>query len=113
MVREFAIDLIEQKKELLYIAGVALTEIALAETFSDVNEYPKKKKQKRANVELRIEVIIVEGEPVERVEADLAAMIALSGDWQAIVDCAETLKWKKKSGRLLRTSDIVLSVSGE
>jgi GH35 family endo-1,4-beta-xylanase len=113
MPREFAIDLIEQKKELLYVVGLALSTFSLSEQFLQVNEYRKKNKQKRAILELVVEAIIVDGEPVDRLEAQSAAMLALSGDWQAIIDCAKALNWQAKGGRFLRTSDIILSLSDE
>jgi hypothetical protein len=111
--REFTLDLIEQKKDLLYVAGLSLTTIAVADTFSQVNEYHKKKKQKRATFDICIESIIVAGEPIESIDAQTAAMLALSGDWQAIIEMAEKLKWRRKGRRLLRTNDIVLSLSDE
>jgi hypothetical protein len=113
MSREFTLDLIETKKELLYVAGVSLTALATTETFSQMNEYRKKNKQKRADIALCIEAIILDGEPVERIEAQTSAMLVLSGDWQALIDAAKMLKWQGKGERLLRTNDTVLTLSDE
>lgn len=113
MSHEFALELIEQKKDLLYVAGLSLTELAVSDTLSQANEYRKKNKQKRATFNLRIESIIVDGEPIENIPAQTTAMLALSGDWQSVVEVAEKLKWRKKGKRLLRTNDIVLSLSDE
>jgi len=113
MSHEFAIDFIEAKKELLYLAGIALSEISAPAKFSQLNQYQKKTQQKLATVDLQLEAIIVDGEPVEQIEADSAAMIAISGDWQTIITSAQKLGWRSKSGRLLRTSDIVLTLSDE
>ncbi len=110
---EFTIDLIEVKKDLLFVTGLALSDIALQNSFTALYQYGKNKKSKKqlASIELTIETIIVDGEPVDTLTASTPAMIALSGDFTTIETEAEALRWRKKSGRLIRTSDVALTLA--
>lgn len=113
MTLEFTIDLIEEKKDLFFVTGIALSDIARDECFNRLYQYGNSKKSKKqvASIELTIETIIVEGEPVDSVIANTLAMIALSGDFTAIETQAEALRWRKKGGRLIRTSDVALTLA--
>lgn len=115
MTIEFTIDLIEVKKELLFVTGLALSDIALQDKFKQLYQYGNSKKSKKqvASIELTVESIIVEGEPLDSVVANTLAMIALSGDFSAIETQAEALRWRKKGGRLIRTSDTALTIAQE
>lgn len=112
---EFTIDLIEEKKDLLFVTGIALSDIALQDCFKGLYQYGNKKKSKKqlATIELTVETIIVDGEPVDSLDANTLAMIALSGDFTAIKTQAEALRWRKKGGRLIRTSDVALTIAGD
>lgn len=110
---EFTIDLIEVKKDLLFVTGLALSDIALQDTFTALYQYGNNKKSKKqlVTIQLTVETIIVDGEPVDAVAANMLAMIALSGDFTLIETQAEALRWRKKSGRLIRTSDVTLTLA--
>lgn len=110
---EFTIDVIEQKKDLLFIAGICLDNIDLEASFTHLYQYGASKKSKKLlnKVELRVVSIIVDGEPVDSLAKNSAGMLALSGDFSSIESHAQALKWRKKSGRLIRTSDIALTLA--
>ena len=113
MTIEFTVDVIEKKKDLLFVTGLALSDIVLQDTFTALYQYGNKKKSKKqlASIELTIETMIVDGEPVDTVATNSTAMIALSGDFSAIETQAEALRWRKKGGRLIRTSDAALTLA--
>ncbi|MDQ7024147.1 MAG: hypothetical protein Q9P01_20785 [Anaerolineae bacterium] len=107
------IDLIEAKGTLLFIAGTCLADIAVGDTFSVVFEDGKKAKsrQQRGIINLTIESIIIDGEPAENATAGESVLVALDGTWDALTTAANTLSWKSKSGRLIRTSNNGLTLS--
>ena len=113
MVAEFRLELIEEKKELLYVAGISMSALAVGNYFLQLNQYQKKKKHKKGTFSLEVVSIIVQGEPVESIEADVSAMLALAGDWQSIPDFVEKARWRRKGQRFMRNDDSVLSLSGE
>lgn len=110
---EFTIDIIEHKKDRLFITGLSLTELTIEDTFSAVYQYGKSKKSKTkiADSHLTIETIIVDGEPVSTLSVQQSAMIILVGDSQAIQDQVQALRWRKKSGRFIRTSEQALTLA--
>lgn len=112
MSKAFNIDFIEQKKELLFLAGTALAPLALGDSFTLLLQYGKSasSKQNKGTVALKIAGIFVNGEPLDSVEANQGLLLALSGDGQALLDAAEALKWQKKGGRILRNTEAVLSL---
>lgn len=113
MSTEFTIDIIEQNKDRVFITGLALTDITLSDTFTVLLQYgtSKKSKKKVATIMLEVETIIVDGDPVDAISSDTVAMLILAGDSQVIEDHAYSLKWRKKSGRYIRTSDIALTIA--
>ncbi|GAB5492275.1 MAG: hypothetical protein Phog2KO_24900 [Phototrophicaceae bacterium] len=113
MSLEFTIDVIEQKKDLLFVAGISLGELEINAEFSHLYQYGSSKKSKKllSKVTLKVESIIVEGEPVDKLTQNSTGMIALSGDFSEITEQASNLKWRKKSGRFIRTSDIALTLA--
>lgn len=115
MTQEFTIDVFEQKKDLLFVTGIALTELQVGVTVTQLFQYGKNQKSKKRlkTLNLTIETLIVNGEPVEEASAEMAVMVALSGDATAIEETAKSLKWRRKSGRMLRTSDIALTLATE
>lgn len=110
---EFTIDVIEQKKNLLFVAGISLSDLALEDTFTTLLQYGTSKKSKKvlAQIDLTVQSIIVDGEPVDSLSKNSAGMIALSGDFSAIETQAQELKWRKKSGRYIRTTDMALTLA--
>src|SRR5690606_25924544 len=110
---EFTIDVIEQKKDLLFVAGISLTDLAVGDVFTQLYQYGTSKKSKKLlnKIDLTVQSIIVEGEPVDSLSKNSAAMIALSGDFSSIESQAQMLKWRKKSGRYIRSSDIALTLA--
>lgn len=108
---EFTIDLIESKKDWHFVTGLALGDIALHESFNCLYQYGKQKNSKKqvATIDLRIESIIVDGEPVESVSENTPAMLAVSGDFDAVEAQVDALHWRKKGGRLIRTSETALT----
>ena len=107
------IDFLEVKGALIFAAGTTLADLAVGDVLTVVYEDGKnaKSRKQRGTVDLTISSIIVDGEPVGSVAANTAALIALEGIWDALTDAADNLKWKRKSGRLLRTSDNALTIS--
>ena len=63
MPREFTLDIIEQKKDRLFVTGLALTEIAVQDEFSQLVQYGSKQKSREqlASLTLTVETIIVDG----------------------------------------------------
>ena len=110
---EFTIDVIEQKKDLLFVAGISLGELELNATFTHLYQYGNSKKSKKllSAVVVTVVSIIVDGEPVDKLAQNSTGMIALSGDFSVITDQAQNLKWRKKSGRFIRTSNIALTLA--
>lgn len=106
------IDFIEVKGSLIFAAGIALEALAVGDALTVVYEDGKsaKSRKQRGTVDLTIDSIIVDGEPVETAAANTTVLVALDGTWDALTDAADTLKWKRKSGRLLRTSDNALTL---
>ncbi|MEO0597377.1 MAG: hypothetical protein AAF126_14815 [Chloroflexota bacterium] len=115
MTIEFTVDLIEQKKTLLFVTGMALTDIALGDAFSRIYQYgnSKKSKRERGTVVLNVESIIQDGEPVETLPANTAGMLALSGDPDVLLTVVADLNWQHKKKRYIRTSDTALTVADE
>ncbi|MGB7339652.1 MAG: hypothetical protein WBC91_12230 [Phototrophicaceae bacterium] len=113
MSLEFTIDIIEQNKDRLFITGLSLTEIALTDTFTVLLQYGSSQKSKKqiASLELVVETIIMDGNPVDNISAQSTAMLILVGDGTLIEQQAHTLKWRKKNGRFIRTSDIALTLA--
>lgn len=111
--REITVDVIERKQDLLFVTGFALTDIALQDTFTQLLQYGTSKKSRKriATINLRVETIIVDGEPTDAVEAQHAVMLALLGDATALENAALQLKWRRKSGRLLRNTDTALTLA--
>jgi|GEM_PF-4625934 len=107
---EFTIEMMEQKKDHLFVTGIVLSDIASDTTFTELYQAGshQKSRKKLETIELKVESIIVDGGSVEAAAADSAAMLLLSGDFSAVQSQAQALGWRKKSGRLLRTSDIAL-----
>ena len=112
MKPEFTVGLIDQKKELLYVAGTALTSLALSDRFGVLYRDGQSAKQRQAlgSVDLTIAAILVDGNPVETVEAGQTPLLALTGDSTLLHEQAEALGWRGKSGRLLRTSQAALTL---
>ncbi|MGJ3237162.1 MAG: hypothetical protein ACFE0Q_00505 [Anaerolineae bacterium] len=71
---ELTVDLIEQKKDLWFVTGIALTQLTLDDTFLQLYQYGQKQSSKRAlaSLNLTIHALIVGGEPVEVVNAQTA-----------------------------------------
>lgn len=112
---EFTIEIIEQKKDHLFVTGIALSDIASGTIFSQLYQIGnnKKSRKKIETIELKVESIIAEGEPINAVSANNVAMLMLSGDYDVIQSQAEALRWRKKSGRYIRTSDTALTLADE
>jgi len=110
---EFTIDLIEQKGALLFTGGSALAPLQIRDCFTQLLQDGKKATSRRTlgSISLTIEAIYVEGEPVDRLEANQAGLLALAGDPTPLIEAADTLRWRKKSSRLLRTSEEALTLA--
>ena len=115
MSKAFTVDFIEQKKELFFVAGTSLSPLALGDSFSALYQYGKSQssKQAKGTIALKIESILVNGEPLESAEANQALLLALSGDGQALLEAASALQWQKKSGRIFRTTEAALSLESD
>lgn len=112
---EFTIDLIEQKKTLLFVTGTALTDLAVGDVFVQLLQYGKSKQSQKtlATISLKVETIIADGEPTDAINADSAAMLALSGDAAALQAAAQDLGWRTKKQRLIRTSEAALTIASD
>lgn len=110
---EFTIDVIEQKKDLLFVAGISLGDLEINASFTHLYQYGSSKKSKKllSKVTVTIVSIIVDGEPVDALAQNSTGMIALSGEFSSITEQAYNLKWRKKSGRFIRTSDVALTLA--
>jgi hypothetical protein len=115
MTKGFTVDFIEQKKELLFVAGTSLSPLALGDSFTALYQYGKSQnsKQKKGEVTLKIESILVAGEAFEEAKANESLLLALSGDGQALLDAAKALQWQSKSGRLFRSTEAALSLESD
>lgn len=113
MHAEFTVDLIEQKKSLLFVTGTALTDLAVGDIFVQLLQYGKSKHSQKvlATISLKVETIIADGEPTDAISADSAAMLALSGDAAALQSAAQDLGWRNKKQRLIRTSEAALTIA--
>lgn len=111
----FVIEFVEQKKSLLYLSGAALDDLAVGQVFQRLEQGGEraKSRKKRATVALIVESIIWQGEPVETLDAPMSGMIAVSGDPQAVLDAVADLRWKRKSGRFLRTGGDALILGSD
>jgi len=111
----FTIDLIEQKGELLFLGGSGLLPLQAGATFTTLLQDGKNAKSRRklASVSLTIETLIADGEPVDSVEENQPVLLAVAGDATPLLDAAQELRWRRKSQRLLRTSDDGLTLALE
>lgn len=113
MTLQLAIEFVEPKDDLLFVAGVGLTDLAVGQTFTAMVLHPagKKKAQSAEKIALTIETLIVDGEPVENSASDASVLVALAGDGQPILEKVDALRWRRKSGRWLRTTQDVLMLT--
>ena len=113
MTLEFTVDLIEQKKTLLFVTGMALTDVRLGDAFSRIYQYgnSKKSKRERGIIALTVDSIIHDGEPVETLPANIAGMLALSGDPDTLLAVVADLNWQHKKKRYIRTTDTALTIA--
>jgi hypothetical protein len=114
-MRAFTVDFIEQKKELLFVAGISLQPLALGDNFTALYHYGKSQssKQSKGTVALKIESIFFNGEPMDSAEANQGLLLALSGDGQALLDAAAALQWQEKGGRISRNTEAALSLESD
>ncbi|MEM9953371.1 MAG: hypothetical protein AAF846_17320 [Chloroflexota bacterium] len=110
---EFTIDILEQKQDKLFVTGLSLNELAVDDCFTALHQYGNSKKSKKRLSELNlcVESIILDGEPVDSVRAQQSAMLILLGDATALLDAIDALRWRKKSGRFIRTSQEALTLA--
>lgn len=109
----FTFELVEQKKDLLFVGGSSLGELTLEDVFVRLYQdgsHPKNRTE-RTSLRLQIETILVEGEPVLVLAAGQSALLALSGDAAPVLEAAAALRWKRKGNRYLRTSPEALTLS--
>lgn len=115
MSAQLAIELIEPKESLLFVAGIGITPLAIGATFTDVHRIPASKQkiaQPAASVALTIETLIIDGEPADDSAAETSVLLALSGDYQPLLAVVAALKWRRKGGRWLRTTEDSLLLIG-
>jgi hypothetical protein len=87
----------------------------LGDNFTALYQYGKSQnsKQRKGVVTLKIESILVSGEPLEEAKANESLLLALSGDGQALLDAASALQWQSKSGRIFRNTEAALSLESD
>lgn len=110
---EFTIELLELKEDICIIGGVAVTDITLNDVFNLLYEIGshKNSKKKRASIDLTVHFLVIDGEPVETVAANSSFTVGLVGNASELEAVVRDLRWKRKSGRYLRTSDTALLLS--
>ncbi len=109
----FTIDLIEQQGALLFVGGSSLLPLQVEDAFPTLLQDGKSAKSRRTlgTINLRIQTLIVDGEPVDAVAADQAALLGLVGDAAPLLAAAQSLRWQRKGKRLIRTSDDALTLA--
>jgi hypothetical protein len=106
MTGELAFDLVEEKGDLLFVGGVALTSLAVGDRFTALYDYGDRPKQPRrcATLDLSIAALIVDGEPVASVTAQTSVLVALAGTATPIIAAVRDRRWQRKRQRYLRTT---------
>lgn len=112
MNQAFTVDFIEQKKELFFVAGISRSPLSVGDSFTALFQYGKAQnsQQAKGTIRLKIESILQNGEAVDSLNTNEAALLILAGEGQALVDAANALQWVKKSGRIMRTTEAALSL---
>lgn len=99
----FTVEFIEEKGALVFVAGLSRLPLQLGMVFVAIAVEGQKAPSTTA-LHLELESIFVAGEPLDSLAADMTALLALRGDYQALVTLVKALKWQKKGGRFFRSS---------
>lgn len=111
MSAEFSIELLELKKEMLFAGGTALSDIAAEQSFTRLYEITGKQRKLLAKVNLTVQTLISNGDPIDTATKGDSLLLGLSGASEPVIEAVKKLRWQRKSGRYLRTtqSDILLT----
>ncbi|GEM_PF-1851175 len=119
---EIVVDIVESQEGILFVTGYVEKSITVGELFNVLTVYqlPKKKKQKpkklsAMSIELTVETILVDGEPLEVINVGQTAQLGLTGDAEPILALMSEHQWHNSNGRyfLPRKETRLITLSGE
>lgn len=100
----FAIRYVEAQDDIYFVGGIALTALDVDKRLTKLLQASSPKKMRsRAQLDVTIKTLILDGEPVECVEPNTSVLLGLSGEVTALLDAVQELQWRRKSGRFLHT----------
>jgi hypothetical protein len=118
---ELMLDIIEPQDGILFITGHVTKAGSIGDVLTKLSVFAPAKKRKQSpkrlsaiEVSLTIANIIVEGEPLDTIQADRTAQIGLTGDVEPVLILLKDHQWNERNGRyhLPRNETRMILLSG-
>jgi len=119
---DLILDIVEPQEGILFVAGSVGKALTVGDSFNTLAVYqsPKKKKHNPKKlsaivVQLIVENILVEGEPLDTISAGTTAHVGLVGDAEPILKLMSDHDWHESNGRffLPRKEIRLITLSGD
>lgn len=118
---DLVLDIVEIQDDIMFVTGYVAKALSVGDSLKALSVYQPAKKKKHnpkklssLKVDLKVETILVEGEPIEMISADNTAQVALTGNTDILLSLLKDHQWHESNGRyfLPRKETRLITLSG-